>query len=102
MEFDSIKKNKPKLTDFAYIKKIVEEQQQQQPQIQPIEIKEPTLFEKIFLKIKNNILYFIENNFIMIFIIIVIICLLIYRYYQYQSYKLIIYHIMEHIINHHI
>jgi len=31
MEFDSIKKNKPKLTDFAYIKKIVEEQQQQQP-----------------------------------------------------------------------
>lgn len=82
MEFESIKKNKPKLTDYAYLQKIVEIKNSQTPVI-----IEPTLIEKIIKKIKNNIYTFIENNLFAIIIAFIIVCFLIYRFIIYRSIK---------------
>lgn len=79
MDFDSIKRNKPILTDYEYLKKF------KKPEIN-IET-EPTLFDKVVNKFKSNTYNFIENNIYIILALIILILLLIYRYFQYQHYK---------------
>ena len=81
MDFDTIKKNKPKLTDYKFLQKIIENKKQE------IIIYEPTLIDKMCDKIKNSFYLFIENNIFILSIIMFIIILLIYRYFQYQNIK---------------
>lgn len=82
MDFDTIKKNKPQLTDYTYLQKVIETKNSQKP-----EIIEPTLIEKITKKIKNSIYTFIENNLFSITIAFIIICFLIYRFIIYGIIK---------------
>ena len=79
MDFDSIKRNKPILTDYNYLQKF------KKPQIDTI--IEPTIYEKIMMKFKSNTYSFIENNIYIIIALIILFILLIYRYFQYQNYK---------------
>ena len=79
MDIDTIKRNKPILTDYEYLKKI------KKPEIN-IET-EKTLFNKVIDKFKSNTYNFIENNIYIILALIILIILLIYRYFQYQNYK---------------
>lgn len=81
MDFDTIKKNKPNLTDYKFLQKIIENKKQE------IIIYEPTLIDKMCDKIKNSFYLFIENNIFILSIIMFIIILLIYRYFQYQNIK---------------
>ena len=82
MDFDSIKKDKPRLTDYIYLQKVIDSKK---PEI--IIPAEPTLIDKVYDKCKNSFFQFIEKNLFIIFIVIIIFCLLIYRYYQYQTIK---------------
>jgi len=82
MDFDLIKKNKPQLTDYTYLQKVIESKKPVVP-----EKTEPTLIAKIVEKTKSTFFDFIENNIFIIFIVFVIIFLLIYRYFQYKSIK---------------
>jgi hypothetical protein len=82
MEFDSIKKNKPQLTDYTYLQKVIESKK---PVI--VEPIEPTLIDKVCDKVKSSFYCFVENNIFIIFLFVIMVSLLIYRYYQYQSIK---------------
>jgi hypothetical protein len=78
-EIKNIKK--PYLTDRKVLEDMIEYSKKS------ITISEPTIVEKFYIKIKNNIYYIIENNICLIFYIIIIICLLIFRFFQYQNIK---------------
>lgn len=81
MSFNLAKKNRPQLTDYNYLQKIVENKKVEET------IVEPSLFGKIYEKIKSNFYKFIEDNIFYTFIFVCIICFLIYRYLQYQTRK---------------
>jgi hypothetical protein len=83
MDFDLIKKNRPNLTDHSFLQKIIENKKVPTP----LEPTEPTLIQKTYLKLKNGLYNWVENNMFIIFVVCFIIALLIYRYFQYQSLK---------------
>jgi hypothetical protein len=84
MDFDTIKKNRPHLTDYAFIQKVVETNNIQQP-VQPP--SEPSLLDRITIKAKNSFYAFIENNLFIITIFIILLCFLIYRFIYHRSSK---------------
>jgi len=82
MDFDIIKKNKPKLINDDILEKVIQHKKN------IIDIKhEPTLINKIGTRVKNCIYDIIEQNILKIIFIMVIIILLTYRYFQYKSIK---------------
>lgn len=81
MSFNLAKKNRPQLTDYSYLQKIIENKKVEET------IVEPSLFTKIYEKIKANFYKFIEDNIFYTFILVCIICFLIYRYLGYQTRK---------------
>jgi hypothetical protein len=81
MSFNLAKKNRPQLTDYNFLQKIVENKKVEE------KIVEQSLFGKIYEKIQSNFYKFIEDNIFYTFIFVCIICFLIYRYLQYQTRK---------------
>jgi len=82
MDFDIVKKNKPKLINDDILEKVILNKKN------IIDTKyEPTLLDKILNRIKNYLYETIEQNIFIIIFIIIIIILLIYRYYQYKMIK---------------
>ncbi len=82
MDFDIVKKNKPKLINEDILEKVILNKKN------IIDTKyEPTLLDKILNRIKNYLYETIEHNIFIIIFIIIIIILLIYRYYQYKMIK---------------
>jgi len=82
MDFDIIKKNKPKLINDDILEKVILNKKN------TAEIKyESTILDRIGTRIKNSIYDIIEQNIFKIIFIIIIIILLTYRYFQYKSIK---------------
>lgn len=82
MDFDIIKKNKPKLINDDILEKVILNKKN------IIDTKyEPSLLDKILNRIKNYLYDTIEQNIFKIIFIIIILILLIYRYYQYKTIK---------------
>jgi len=78
---DEKKITKPCLIDTNFLETLIDKKRQ------VIIHQEPTLFDKILIKLKSNIYLFVEDNIIILITILILIILLVYRYYQYQYIK---------------